>query len=78
MLSQEWAVEYWLKNGADPSKLILGMPLYGRGFLLDDPNVNGIKAPASKPINEGPYLNSAGIWSYLEVRVMEERSKIIR
>ena len=32
------------------------MPLYGRGFVLDNPSVNGFYAPAALPIPDGPYV----------------------
>lgn len=64
---QEWTVNYWISKGADLSKLILGMPLYGRGFLLDDPTQNGLRAPASNPIPGGPYSRLNGTWGYNEV-----------
>lgn len=65
--AKDWTVNYYLDHGADPSKMILGVPLYGRGFTLDDPSKNGLKAPASKPIPGGPYTREDGSWSYIEV-----------
>ena len=64
---QEWSVNYWISKGADRNKLILGMPLYGRGFLLDDPSQTDIKSPASLPIDEAAYTRLNGTWAYLEV-----------
>jgi len=43
------------------------MGTYGRGFTLDDPNVNGIYAPAGAGIVAGPYTMQAGIWGFNEV-----------
>jgi len=62
-----FAVDYWLSLGASPSKLILGMPLYGRGFTLSDPDDNGLYAPAPQPIDAGPYTGTAGFWGYNEI-----------
>lgn len=59
-----------MQNGADPSKLILGMPLYGRGFVLNNPANNGFNADANQPISAGPYTREAGIWGYNEVDLM--------
>lgn len=53
-LKKDFAVNYWIENGADPSKLILGMGLYGRGFVLNNPADNGFYAPANQPISAGP------------------------
>ena len=53
--------------GADPSKLILGMALYGHGYTLDDPNRHDLYDPASQPIPAGPYTQQPGTWGYNEV-----------
>lgn len=46
-LSVDAAVKYWLKNGCPSNKLVVGLPLYGRSFTLNDANNNGVNAPAS-------------------------------
>ena len=48
--------------------MIMGMPLYGRGFLLDNLSKNGLYASASNPIPAGPYTGTDGFWGYNEVR----------
>ena len=48
-LTQDWAVQYWIKKGCPPSKLVLGMALYGRTFRLANSNDNKIGAPAVGP-----------------------------
>ena len=48
----------------------MGIPQYGRGFTLDNPNQNGIKAPAKLPIPEGPYAKLEGAWGYNEVQFL--------
>lgn len=45
----------------------MGMPVYGRGFVLDNPSVNGFYAPAALPIPDGPYTRQNGTWGYNEV-----------
>ena len=65
-LNTDFAIQYWIENGADPSKLLLGMGAYGRGFLLADPKDNGFYAPARGPIEAGPYTQQAGFWGYNE------------
>lgn len=64
---QDYSVKHWLELGADPSKIILGMPLYGRGFTLNDPNKNGLYDIAYQPISAGPYSGESGMWGYNEV-----------
>lgn len=44
------------------------MGLYGRGFLLSDPNNNGLYADAPQPISAGPYTREPGTWGYNEVK----------
>jgi chitinase len=66
-LNVDFAVNYWLNAGADPSKLILGMPLYGRGFTLTDPNQHGFYDTAYVGIDPGPYTGQTGFWGYNEI-----------
>jgi len=66
-LNVDFAVKNWIANGASPSKLILGMPLYGRGFILSDENKHGLYEPAYQAIPAGPYTSVAGIWGYNEI-----------
>jgi chitinase len=63
----DFAVNYWIDLGADPSKLILGMPLYGRGFLLANAGNNGFYETANQPLPAGPYTREAGIWGNNEI-----------
>ncbi|XP_054162596.1 chitinase-3-like protein 1 [Oppia nitens] len=63
-----YGVDHWLKLGVDPKKLIMGLPLYGRGFTLANPLENGFKAPATgKGCKEGPYTRQTGILGYMEI-----------
>lgn len=63
----DFAIRYWIQNGADPSKLLMGMAAYGRGFLLADPRADhGLYAPATGPIDPGMYTSQAGFWGYNE------------
>lgn len=65
--NMDYTVNYFIDNGAPPSKLVLGMPLYGRGFTLNNPSDNGFYAPANQPLIAGPYTREAGIWGYNEI-----------
>ncbi|KAK7049841.1 Chitinase 4 [Paramarasmius palmivorus] len=55
--STDKAIKYYVASGADPSKITLGMPLYGRAFE----NTEGIGKPYS---GIGPGTWEAGIYSY--------------
>lgn len=65
-LNTDFAIQYWIQNGAEPSKLLLGMGAYGRGFVLADPEDNGLYASANGPIEAGRYTQQAGFWGYNE------------
>ena len=43
----EFTINYLLEKGAIPEKTVLGVPLYGRAFLLSNQKNNRIGAPAS-------------------------------
>ncbi|KAJ8680393.1 hypothetical protein QAD02_016180 [Eretmocerus hayati] len=67
LLNVDACVNYWINQGAPPKKLVLGVPLYGRSFKLDNPSMNGIGAPASQGANPGPYTNEPGMLGYNEI-----------
>ncbi|KAI8496460.1 Endochitinase 1 [Branchiostoma belcheri] len=85
-LNAAWAAERWISGGAPPSKVVLGMPLYGRSFTLASPSNTGVNAPI---IGRGPaqtYTQEAGIMSYYEIcqmlntggrRVWNEETKLL-
>ena len=47
-LNLESAWDYLSQNGALRNKTVLGVPLYGRTFLLEDPEDHEVGAPALK------------------------------
>ncbi|CAG2174944.1 unnamed protein product [Oppiella nova] len=69
-LTVSYGVEYWIKQGANPKKLMMGMGTYGRSFTLANAAQHGIGAACasgSKGGNAGPYTNEVGILGYNEV-----------
>ncbi|KAI5697575.1 hypothetical protein M8J75_012443 [Diaphorina citri] len=48
-LSIDHTIKHYLKSGADPDKLVLGIPTYGRSYTLFNPESNQIGAPADGP-----------------------------
>ena len=60
-------MRHWISKGASPSKMIMGIPFYGRSFTLSDDSYNGMMSPAPRAGNPGPITQSAGIMSYNEV-----------
>ncbi|XP_055533958.1 acidic mammalian chitinase-like [Wyeomyia smithii] len=66
-LNANHSVMYWLSEGAPSNKLILGIPLYGRTFTLQNPNNYLLRDTATGPGNAGSYTGVAGILSYFEI-----------
>ncbi|XP_059164930.1 chitotriosidase-1-like [Physella acuta] len=70
-LNVEWVANYWVSLGAPKSKLVIGMPLYGRSFTLEkDTPFIGVGAPILGAGQPGPYTSEAGILAYYEVCVL--------
>nr|XP_049698952.1 probable chitinase 2 isoform X1 [Helicoverpa armigera]XP_049698953.1 probable chitinase 2 isoform X2 [Helicoverpa armigera]XP_049698958.1 probable chitinase 2 isoform X3 [Helicoverpa armigera] len=71
-LSVEWTVEYLLSHGVSPYKMVLGLPMYGRTFLLTDPGTRVLeygKTPVRENGFKGPYTGEAGFMGYNEICV---------
>lgn len=60
-------MRYWIELGAPPSKLVMGMPLYGQSFTLADPKNNGLNAKAPGPGTAGEFTRAAGFLAYYEI-----------
>ncbi|KAI9113566.1 hypothetical protein K1719_015493 [Acacia pycnantha] len=48
-ISTRYRIGSWIQAGVLPSKLVMGLPLYGRTWELEDPNVHRIEARAVGP-----------------------------
>jgi chitinase len=60
-------LNYWLTNGFPSEKLVLGVPLYGKSFTLEDADLHDISSPAIGPGDGGPLTNLPGLLGYNEV-----------
>lgn len=60
-------LEYYVKKGFNPCKLLVGIPMYSRSFTLANPANNGFGAPVYGPGNPGSYTWESGFLSYYEI-----------
>ncbi|XP_076684086.1 chitotriosidase-1-like [Andrena cerasifolii] len=66
-LNMNSAVIYWLQHGAPGEKFILGIPAYGRSFILANPGNNGLSASTTGPGAPGSYTREAGLLRFKEI-----------
>ena len=59
-----------MQKGCPASKLVIGMPTYGRGSKLANPANHGMGAAANGACAAGPITASAGFIAYYEVRAL--------
>ena len=66
-LTVSFAINYWINLDALHTKIVMGIPFYGRTFTLSNDNQIEIGAPTIGGGNSGPYTNQVGILNYNEV-----------
>ncbi|CAH1396474.1 unnamed protein product [Nezara viridula] len=62
-----FTMHYWLSQGADRKKLVMGMPMYGQSFSLAENNENGLNAPTYGGGEAGDETRARGFLSYYEI-----------
>ena len=62
-----YTMNYWIQKGADPQKLIMGMPMYGQSFTLVDPKQKGLNSKTSGGGTAGEFTRQSGFLAYYEV-----------
>lgn len=63
-------MNYMIAHGVSPYKLVLGLPFYGRTFLLQNPDVRNVefgRTPVKNKGFRGPYTGEDGFMGYNEV-----------
>lgn len=66
-LHSDGALSYWISKGAPASKIIFGIPFYGRNFRLANPSNTQPRAPIAGAGMVGPYTKEAGFVAYFEI-----------
>ncbi|XP_072751718.1 probable chitinase 10 [Anoplolepis gracilipes] len=62
-----YSINYWISKGAPSKSIVMGMPLYGQSFTINDPRAGtGLNSPASAG-NAGEFTRAAGFLSYYEI-----------
>lgn len=62
-----FTINYWIELGAPPKKLVMGMPLYGQSFQLENTNNHGLNARAPGPGQAGEFTRAAGFLAQYEI-----------
>ncbi|GAB1598163.1 chitinase-3-like protein 1 isoform X1 [Argonauta hians] len=60
-------VEFYIRNGAPPNKLTLGLPAYGKSFTLVDSELYGVDVPVAGAGIAGKYTREKGFLAYYEI-----------
>ncbi|XP_023290095.1 mucin-17 [Orussus abietinus] len=66
-LTIDHSVNYLLKNGASPEKIVLGIPTYGRSYTLYNDESTDLGSPADGPGVEGDATREKGYLAYYEI-----------
>ncbi|MPC08479.1 putative chitinase 3 [Portunus trituberculatus] len=65
--NSDYAMNYWVGKGADPGKLVMGIPFYGQTFTLADSRNNGLNAQVTNGGDPGPATLQRGMMAYFEI-----------
>ena len=64
---QNSTISYYLAKGVPANKIVMLMPLYGRGWILNDGSGTGYYEEAFRPLPPGTCTYQSGFWGYNEV-----------
>lgn len=75
-LNVKYTLDYLIKKGAKPEKTVLGVPLYGRSFMLNNPHDSRVGAKSRDTSFPGPYTREDGFLGYNEIcEELQEQNK---
>lgn len=63
----DYMIKYYIKKGASPSKINLGIGTYGNSFTLSSSSNNGVGAKISGPGKKAPYTGQKGKLGFFEI-----------
>ncbi|XP_047533085.1 mucin-5AC isoform X2 [Vanessa atalanta] len=66
-LNIDYTIKFYLENGADADKLVLGIPTYGRSYTLFNADAVEIGSPADGPGEQGDATREKGYLAYYEI-----------
>lgn len=66
-LNADASVRAWIRAGAEPKKILLGLGFYGHTFQLAGAGRTGVGAPTVGAGAAGPFTQQQGTASYLEI-----------
>lgn len=65
--NQDYSIKFYLNEGADRNKLVLGIPTYGRSYTLLNDEATEIGSPSDGPGAQGDATREKGYLAYYEV-----------
>nr|AZS52297.1 chitinase 25-1 [Plutella xylostella] len=74
VLNVQAGLNVWLTNGAPASKLVLGLPSYGKSFTLASLDHAGTGAPHAGGGAPGAYTGETGTLAYYEICLAQQQS----
>lgn len=79
LLSQATVMEEWATAGVAKSKLVVGLPLYGRGWMLKSAAQHGLAAPSTAAITTSVHTGEAGSWPFFEIcqRISTDKAQTV-
>lgn len=75
-----FTINYWIEQGADSRKLVLGMPMYGQSFSLAEHKNHGLNAQTYGGGEAGDATRARGFLAYYEIceRIQTKGWKVVR
>lgn len=75
-----YSLNYWISEGADRKKLIMGMPMYGQSFSLADNGRNTLNSPTYGGGEAGEATRARGFLAYYEIceNIIKKGWKVVR